>query len=80
MPWYNLREMPEPDIRSLYRYIKSLGEPGEQVPTDVAVGDPPKTPFVVLAPPQAPPACTRDLYCGTGEVCGTGSVRVCVPK
>jgi hypothetical protein len=32
MPWYALRVMDETDVRSLYQHIKSLGEPGEQIP------------------------------------------------
>ena len=79
MPWYNLRLMPESDVRSLYRYIGSLGEPGEQAPTAAGPGEQPKTPFIVLAPPQVP-TCTRDLDCDVGQVCGSGSVRQCVAR
>lgn len=32
MPWYNVRAMDETDLRSLYRYLLSLGEPGKPVP------------------------------------------------
>ena len=32
MPWYNVRAMEETDMRSLYRYIRSLGDPGESGP------------------------------------------------
>lgn len=80
MPWYNVRAIPESDLRSLYRYIKSLGDPGTQAPTAVPPGDDPRTPFVVLAPPQMPPPCTRDSDCGDGEVCGTDEPRQCVAK
>jgi mono/diheme cytochrome c family protein len=80
MPWYSLRQMPEADMRSLYRYIKSLGDPGEQVPPALAAGEQPRTPYIVLAPPQSPPACTRDLDCGVGQLCDVGKVRVCVSK
>jgi hypothetical protein len=54
MPSNNLRAMDESDLRSLYRYVKSLGDPGEQVPNTLAPGQEPKTPFIVLAPPQMP--------------------------
>ena len=54
MPWYNVHAMDESDIRSLYRYIKSLGDPGAQVPEAVAPGEQPKTPYVVVAPPMMP--------------------------
>lgn len=80
MPWYNVRAMPEDDLRSLYRYIKSLGDPGEQAPTAVPPGEKPRTPFVVLAPPQMPEPCSSDFDCGVGEVCSTDPVRQCVPR
>ena len=80
MPWYNLRAMPEGDVRSLYRYIKSLGDPGEQAPTALPPGDAPRTPFVVLFPPQMAAPCTRDLDCGVGEVCALDEPRTCGPK
>jgi mono/diheme cytochrome c family protein len=54
MPWYNVHAMDESDIRSLYRYIKSLGDPGEQVPEAVPPGVTPKTPYVEIAPPIMP--------------------------
>jgi hypothetical protein len=41
MPWYNMHAMHEGDVRSLYRYIKSLGEPGEQVPDALPPGEEP---------------------------------------
>lgn len=80
MPWYNVRVIPENDVRSLYRYIKSLGEPGEQAPTALPAGTASRTPFVVLAPPQMPAPCSRDLDCGVGEVCSSGEIRQCVPQ
>lgn len=80
MPWYNLRAMDEDDIRSLYQYIRSLGEPGVLAPSFVPPGEKVKTRYIVLAPPQMPPACTRDLDCGVGEVCGKSEPRMCIPK
>jgi hypothetical protein len=77
MPWYRLPMMGEDDLRSLYRYIKSLGEPGAAAPTFVPPGERVMTPFIVLDPPQQPPACTRDLDCGIGEICGTTEPRKC---
>ena len=50
MPWFNVRAMEENDLRSLFRYIKSLGEPGEQVPAAVGPGEEPKTPYYLLQP------------------------------
>ena len=52
MPWYNVRRMQENDIRSFYRYLISLGEPGK--PTPLGSHDVPKTPYFVIAPPTMP--------------------------
>lgn len=54
MPYYNVHAMDEADIRSLYRYIKSLGAPGPAMPTALEPGVTPKTPYVVMAPPIIP--------------------------
>lgn len=35
MPWFNVHELNELESRSLYLYIKSLGEPGTQTPDDI---------------------------------------------
>jgi hypothetical protein len=35
MRHHPITPMDESDLRSLYRYIKSLGDPGEQVPDAV---------------------------------------------
>jgi mono/diheme cytochrome c family protein len=77
MPWYRLPMIGKDDFRSLYRYIKSLGEPGKQAPAFVPPGERVRTPFIVLDPPQQPPPCTRDLDCGIGEICGTSEPREC---
>jgi hypothetical protein len=50
MPYYNVNAMEENDLRSLYQYIKSLGEPGDPVPEAVAPGETPKTPYIVFVP------------------------------
>jgi hypothetical protein len=52
MPWYNVRAMDETDLRSLYRYIISLGEPGKPVP--LPSHDEPKTPYITIVPPTMP--------------------------
>jgi len=80
MPWYNVRVMPESDIRSLYRYLKSLGDPGEDVPEYLRRDEEPRTPFVTLVPPQMPKPCSRDLDCGVGEVCSAAPVRQCIKR
>jgi hypothetical protein len=80
MPWYNVRAMPESDIRSFYRYVKSLGDPGPFLPITVRPGEEPRTPFITLVPPQMPKPCSRDLDCGVGEVCSGAPVRQCTKK
>lgn len=54
MPWFNVAALSETDIRSLYRYIVSLGDAGAPAPDYVAPGQMPKTPYIVFAPPQMP--------------------------
>jgi len=54
MPWYQVQAMDESDMRSLYRYIKSLGKPGVSVPFYRSPSLEPTTPYVTLEPPQTP--------------------------
>ncbi|WP_188855443.1 cytochrome C [Aureimonas glaciei] len=54
MPWFNLHEMTETELRSFYLYVKSLGEPGQAAPAYVPPGQEPTTPFIVFAPPTMP--------------------------
>jgi mono/diheme cytochrome c family protein len=54
MPFFNVHAMDESDIRSLYQYIVSLGEPGDAAPEYVPPGQEPKTPYIVIAPPNMP--------------------------
>jgi hypothetical protein len=42
--------MDESELRSLYQYIKSLGEAGERAPDAVGPGEEPKTPYFLLQP------------------------------
>jgi hypothetical protein len=50
MPYYNVNALEEKDVRSLYQYIKSLGDPGEPAPTAAPPGETPKTPYIVFVP------------------------------
>jgi len=54
MPWYNVHEMTETDKRALYRYIVSLGDPGDPEPEYVPPDEEPKTPYYPLIPPTMP--------------------------
>lgn len=50
MPWFNMHAMREGELRSFYRYVKSLGEPGMPAPQYAEPGDEPITPFIVFEP------------------------------
>lgn len=50
MPVYNVHAMEESDLRSLYLYIKSLGEPGAPMPEALPPGAEPATPYIVMEP------------------------------
>jgi mono/diheme cytochrome c family protein len=50
MPWFNVHAMDEAELRSLHRYIVSLGEPGQPVPARVPPGEEPTTPYIVFVP------------------------------
>ncbi|QIG51807.1 cytochrome C [Nordella sp. HKS 07] len=52
MPWYNVRAIKEDDLRSLYRYLISLGDAGKPVP--LASHEEPKTPYITIDPPTMP--------------------------
>jgi mono/diheme cytochrome c family protein len=53
MPWYNLNEMDEADLRALYQFIRSLGDPGQPAPAYVPPGEEPGTPYALF--PSPPP-------------------------
>jgi mono/diheme cytochrome c family protein len=54
MPWYELRTMPDDDLRAIYRYIRSLGPVGEQAPAYLPPGiDPPLPAVKFVLPPGA---------------------------
>ena len=48
MPWFNLNAMSEPDLRALYQFIRSLGEPGQPAPAYLPPGEEPKTPYALF--------------------------------
>jgi mono/diheme cytochrome c family protein len=54
MPYYNVHTMDDVQLRSLYRYIASLGAPGEPAPAFVPPGQKPASPYIVFAPPVMP--------------------------
>jgi mono/diheme cytochrome c family protein len=54
MPWMNVNQLAESDMRALYRYFQSLGAEGEQTPNPVPPEQEPTTPFISLAPVGVP--------------------------
>lgn len=54
MPWFNLRDMTDDDLRAIYRYVKSLGPKGQPAPNYAAPGQQVNTPFFVFVPQNLP--------------------------
>jgi hypothetical protein len=57
MPWYILHQYDERDLRALYQYLRSLGDPGPAMPTALPpTATPPAGPYYDYnhaAPPEA---------------------------
>lgn len=54
MPWFNLNQWNEADLRSFYRYVRYLGPAGEPAPQALPPGQQPKTPVIQWpAPPKS---------------------------
>nr|WP_295904333.1 cytochrome C [uncultured Bdellovibrio sp.] len=55
MPYYSVNAMGEKDARSIYRFIRSLGNHSQTIPTALPSGKIPQTPYVNfdVIPPQA---------------------------
>jgi mono/diheme cytochrome c family protein len=51
MPWFNLNVMSEHDLRALYQYIVSLGEPGEPAPAYLPPDQEPPMPYASFPSP-----------------------------
>lgn len=56
MPWFALRDMSETDLRSFYRFVRSLGEAGTPAPAYVPPNQAPQGPVVTFPEPPAPAA------------------------
>jgi hypothetical protein len=50
MPWMNVNQMAEVDMRALYRYFQALGPSGQQPPAPVSPDHEPTTAYISLAP------------------------------
>lgn len=54
MPWFALRDMSDEDLLAIYRFVRSLGPAGEQVPIAVGPGQPVTTPYIEFFPKNLP--------------------------
>ncbi|MGV8940329.1 MAG: c-type cytochrome [Lysobacter sp.] len=53
MPWFNLRDMTDRDVKAIYAYLKHLGPAGKPAPPYLPPGKTPAGPFVQFpAPPE----------------------------
>ena len=50
MPWFNLRDMADEDLRALYRFIRAIGPSGQPAPAPVAPEATVSTPFINFVP------------------------------
>jgi mono/diheme cytochrome c family protein len=55
MPWFNLRDMTDADLKAMYRFVRSLGRAGDAAPEYVPPGGKAVAPYAVLVPPVMPP-------------------------
>lgn len=54
MPWFNLRDMNDGDLRSMYRFIRSLGPKGGRAPAPLAPNANVGTPYIQFTPQNLP--------------------------
>ena len=59
MPWFNLREMKDDDLRALYQYVKSLGAKGNPAPEYVPPAQTVSTPYIEFFPKNLPAQAAR---------------------
>lgn len=52
MPWFTLREMTDEDLRAIFRFTRSLGDPGEPAPAYQPPGEEPAGAHFRLVPPH----------------------------
>lgn len=55
MPWFNLREMSDDDLKAVYAFVRSLGSAGQPMPDYVAPGGKVTTPYLVFVPQNPTP-------------------------
>jgi len=54
MPWFNLNQMTDQDLRSIYRYIRQLGPEGKPAPAFLPPDEDPDPPYALFPPPKPP--------------------------
>jgi mono/diheme cytochrome c family protein len=54
MPWFSLRDMNDEDLRSVYRFIRSLGAKGERMPAALSPKASVGTPYIEFTPKNLP--------------------------
>jgi hypothetical protein len=55
MPWFNLRDMKDADVKAIYAYLRHLGPTGERAPAYVPPDKVPGGPFVEFPDPPKQP-------------------------
>jgi len=59
MPWFNLRDMSDEDLRAMYQFIRSLGRKGEPAPAYAPPGQSVSTPYFYFVPQNLPQQAAR---------------------
>ncbi len=59
MPWFNLREMTDADLVTMYRFIRTLGAAGTPAPAAAAPGVAVMTPYIEFVPKNLPKHARR---------------------
>ena len=54
MPWFNLRDMNDDDLRAVYRFIRALGPKGERMPAALSPKANVGTPYIEFTPKNLP--------------------------
>ena len=54
MPWFNLRDMTDADLRAIYHFVRKLGPAGQPAPNYAAPGVAVTTPYIDFVPKNLP--------------------------
>jgi hypothetical protein len=55
MPWFNVREMTDADVKAIYAYLKHVGPAGGPAPAYLPPDKTPPLPYFELRLPPPPP-------------------------